>query len=295
MVKPVHVIGGGLAGSEAAWQLASAGVPVGAARDAPAPADRGASDRRLCRARLLQLVPLGRLGKQCRRAAARGDAAGRLADHGRRRSPQAAGRRRARRRPRRLCRRGDADGSKHQAADRHRRARRSTAFRLPIGTASSWRRAPSPRRRLRSAVQSLTGEAELAFFDAIAPIVHRDSIDMSVCWLQSRYDKEGPGGGTADYINCPLDKAQYDAFIDALIAGEKTAFKEWEASTPYFEGCLPIEVMAERGRETLALRSDEAGRPHQPASSRAALRRGAAPAGQCARHACGTWSGSRPS
>jgi methylenetetrahydrofolate--tRNA-(uracil-5-)-methyltransferase len=105
---------------------------------------------------------------------------------------------------------------------------------------------------LAQAVQSLTGEAELAFFDAIAPIVHCDTIDMSVCWLQSRYDKEGPGGGTADYINCPLDKAQYDAFIDALISGEKTAFKEWEASTPYFEGCLPIEVMAERGRETLA-------------------------------------------
>ena len=105
---------------------------------------------------------------------------------------------------------------------------------------------------LARAVQSLTGEAELAFFDAIAPIVHRDTIDMSVCWLQSRYDKEGPGGGTADYINCPLDKAQYDAFIDALISGEKTSFKEWEASTPYFEGCLPIEVMAERGRETLA-------------------------------------------
>jgi methylenetetrahydrofolate--tRNA-(uracil-5-)-methyltransferase len=105
---------------------------------------------------------------------------------------------------------------------------------------------------LARAVQSLTGEAELAFFDAIAPIVHRDTIDMNVCWLQSRYDKEGPGGGTADYINCPLDKAQYDAFIDALISGEKTSFKEWEESTPYFEGCLPIEVMAERGRETLA-------------------------------------------
>jgi methylenetetrahydrofolate--tRNA-(uracil-5-)-methyltransferase len=105
---------------------------------------------------------------------------------------------------------------------------------------------------LARAVQSLTGEAELAFFDAIAPIVHRDTIDMNVCWLQSRYDKEGPGGGTADYINCPLDRSQYDAFIDALIAGEKTAFKDWEASTPYFEGCLPIEVMAERGRQTLA-------------------------------------------
>ena len=96
-----------------------------------------------------------------------------------------------------------------------------------------------------------TGEKYLAFFDAIAPIVARDSIDMSKAWFQSRYDKIGPGGDGKDYINCPMDKAQYHAFIDALIAGEKTEFKEWEKNTPYFEGCLPIEVMAERGRETL--------------------------------------------
>jgi len=104
---------------------------------------------------------------------------------------------------------------------------------------------------LSAAIQSLTGEDELAFFDAIAPIVHRESVDMGVCWLQSRYDKAGPGGTGADYINCPLDADQYEAFIDALISGEKTEFREWETSTPYFEGCLPIEVMAERGRETL--------------------------------------------
>ena len=99
-------------------------------------------------------------------------------------------------------------------------------------------------------IGALTGEEGLAFFDAIAPIVHRDSIDMGVAWMQSRYDKTGPGGTGADYINCPMDKAQYEAFVDALIAGEKTSFKEWEG-TPYFDGCLPIEVMAERGRETL--------------------------------------------
>ncbi len=74
---------------------------------------------------------------------------------------------------------------------------------------------------------------------------------MEVCWRQSRYDKAGPGGGGADYINCPLDQGQYEAFIAALLAAEKTAFKEFETATPYFEGCLPIEVMAERGRETL--------------------------------------------
>src|ERR1700752_3715540 len=104
---------------------------------------------------------------------------------------------------------------------------------------------------LAEAIRELTDENALAFFDAIAPIVYKDSIDMSVAWFQSRYDKMGPGGTGADYINCPMTKEQYDAFVDALRAGEKTDFKEWEASTPYFDGCLPIEVMAEGGRETL--------------------------------------------
>src|SRR5690606_30034350 len=104
---------------------------------------------------------------------------------------------------------------------------------------------------LSQAILELTGEDALAFFDAIAPIVHYDTIDMSVAWRQSRYDKAGPGGTGADYINCPLDKEQYERFVDALLAGEKTEFREWEKNTPYFDGCLPIEVMAERGRDTL--------------------------------------------
>lgn len=104
---------------------------------------------------------------------------------------------------------------------------------------------------LADAIRQRTDESALAFFDAIAPIVHKDSIDMGVAWFQSRYDKVGPGGTGADYINCPLTKEQYDAFVDALLAGEKTEFKEWETNTPYFDGCLPVEVMAERGRETL--------------------------------------------
>jgi methylenetetrahydrofolate--tRNA-(uracil-5-)-methyltransferase len=103
---------------------------------------------------------------------------------------------------------------------------------------------------LAASIRALTGEDALAFFDAIAPIVHRDSIDMNVAWLQSRYDKKGPGGSGADYINCPLDRAQYDAFVDALLSAEQVAFHDFEG-TPYFDGCLPIEVMAERGRETL--------------------------------------------
>ncbi|MBL8907737.1 MAG: methylenetetrahydrofolate--tRNA-(uracil(54)-C(5))-methyltransferase (FADH(2)-oxidizing) TrmFO [Rhizobiales bacterium] len=104
---------------------------------------------------------------------------------------------------------------------------------------------------LADAIRGLTGETDLAFFDAIAPIVYRDSIDFDVAWMQSRYDKAGPGGTGKDYINCPLDRAQYEAFVEALITGDKTSFKEWEASTPYFDGCLPIEVMAARGPETL--------------------------------------------
>ena len=104
---------------------------------------------------------------------------------------------------------------------------------------------------LAEAISTLTGIESLAFFDAIAPIVYADSIDMSQAWFQSRYDKPGPGGGGKDYINCPLDAAQYDSFINALLAGEKTQFKEWERNTPYFEGCLPVEVMAERGPQTL--------------------------------------------
>ena len=100
---------------------------------------------------------------------------------------------------------------------------------------------------LAEAVRALTGEESLSFFDAIAPIVNHDSIDFDVCWMQSRYDK----GDGADYVNCPMRKEEYEAFIAALLAGEKTDFKEWEKTTPYFEGCLPIEVMASRGPETL--------------------------------------------
>ncbi|RME62324.1 MAG: methylenetetrahydrofolate--tRNA-(uracil(54)-C(5))-methyltransferase (FADH(2)-oxidizing) TrmFO, partial [Alphaproteobacteria bacterium] len=100
---------------------------------------------------------------------------------------------------------------------------------------------------LAQAIRTLTGEEALAFFDAIAPIVYQDSIDFDIAWMQSRYDK----GDGADYINCPLDKAQYQAFVQALLDGEKTEFKAWEKDTPYFEGCMPVEVLAARGPETL--------------------------------------------
>src|SRR3979409_2505670 len=104
---------------------------------------------------------------------------------------------------------------------------------------------------LADAIREITDESALAFFDAIAPIVHRDSINMSTAWFQSRYDKVGPGGTGADYINCPMTREQYAEFVAALVAGDKTSFHEWAANTPYLDGCLPIEVMAERGVETL--------------------------------------------
>ncbi|HEX6603910.1 MAG TPA: methylenetetrahydrofolate--tRNA-(uracil(54)-C(5))-methyltransferase (FADH(2)-oxidizing) TrmFO [Sphingomicrobium sp.] len=105
--------------------------------------------------------------------------------------------------------------------------------------------------RLAEAIASETGQGALAFFDAIAPIVHRDSIDMDVAWMAARWDRGSSEGGGKDYINCPLDKPQYEDFVAALAEGEKMPFKEWEKDTPYFEGCMPIEVMAERGPETL--------------------------------------------
>ncbi|WP_434056921.1 methylenetetrahydrofolate--tRNA-(uracil(54)-C(5))-methyltransferase (FADH(2)-oxidizing) TrmFO [Hyphococcus luteus] len=109
---------------------------------------------------------------------------------------------------------------------------------------------------LAEAIRALTGEESLAFFDAIAPIIYKETIDFDIAWMQSRYDKKGPhaqetGGDGADYINCPFDEDQYAAFLNAVLEGEKTEFKDWEKSTPYFEGCLPIEVMAERGPDTL--------------------------------------------
>ncbi|MGB0906678.1 MAG: methylenetetrahydrofolate--tRNA-(uracil(54)-C(5))-methyltransferase (FADH(2)-oxidizing) TrmFO [Maricaulaceae bacterium] len=104
---------------------------------------------------------------------------------------------------------------------------------------------------LAQSILELTGEDSLAFFDAIAPIVYYDSIDFDKAWMQSRYDKKGPGGDGADYVNCPLDAKQYAHFIEALVESEQTEFKDFEKDTPYFESCLPIEVMASRGPETL--------------------------------------------
>ena len=123
---------------------------------------------------------------------------------------------------------------------------------------------------LSEAIVKLTGNENLAFFDAIAPIIHKDSIDFKKAWFQSRYDK----GDGADYINCPMNREQYECFIQDLVDGKKVSFHEWEETTPYFEGCLPIEVMAERGPQTLSfgpMKPVGLTNPHDPAHKPAAI------------------------
>ncbi|MEH2468708.1 methylenetetrahydrofolate--tRNA-(uracil-5-)-methyltransferase [Nitrobacteraceae bacterium AZCC 2161] len=245
----VHIIGAGLAGSEAAWQVANAGIPVilhemrphrmtdahrtdGLAELVCSNSFR--SDDALNNAVGLLHAEMRRLGSLIMRCADANQvpAGGALA----------------------VDRDGFSDAVTRALNDHPLiTLSRAEVDGLPP---AEWRNVivatgPLTSAPLADAIRELTDETALAFFDAIAPIVHKDSIDMDVAWFQSRYDKVGPGGTGADYINCPMTKEQYDAFVDALVSGEKTDFKEWELNTPYFDGCLPIEVMAERGRETL--------------------------------------------
>ena len=248
-LRPVHVIGGGLAGSEAAWQLAEAGVPVvlhemRPIRRTEAHQTEGLAEL-VCSNSFRSDEPLtnavGLLHEEMRRS---GSLILRAADQ---HKVPAGGA---------LAVDRDAFSAAVEAALTGHPlvtiAREEIAG-LPPADWDSVVVATGPLTSpaLGEAILGLTGEASLAFFDAIAPIVHTESIDLEVAWFQSRYDKPGPGGTGKDYINCPLDRDQYFAFIEALQAGEKTEFKEWEQNTPYFEGCLPIEVMASRGVETL--------------------------------------------
>lgn len=248
-IKPIHVIGGGLAGSEAAWQITRAGVPVvlhemRPVRETDAHLTDGLAEL-VCsnsfRSDDAENNAVGLLHEEMRRLGslimAAGDATklpagGALAVDRVAFSNRVTAQLEAE--PLVSIERGEVEGLPPQDWDS-----------VIVATG------PLTSPALAEAVGKLSGEDYLAFFDAIAPIVHKDSIDFSKAWFQSRYDKPGPGGGTADYINCPLDEDQYKAFITALIEGGKTDFKDWEKSTPYFEGCLPIEVMAERGPETL--------------------------------------------
>ncbi len=247
MSQPIHIIGGGLAGSEAAWQVAARAVPVVLHEMRPLrPTEAHVSDR------LAELVcsnsfrsddheanAVGLLHEELRRA---GSLIMRAAD----------------------VHQVPAGGALAVDRDGFAAAVTVALSTHPLITIvreevaglppADWDNVivatgPLTSPALAEAVRALTGEEALAFFDAIAPIVHFDSIDMNVAWFQSRYDKVGPGGSGADYINCPLDQAQYDAFIDALLAGEPHRHHDWE-NIPYFDGCLPVEEMAARGRDT---------------------------------------------
>jgi len=248
-IAPVHVIGGGLAGSEAAWQIAQAGVPVVLHEMRP---------QRMTDAHKTQGLAELVCSNSFRSDDAQSNAVGLLHQEMRRLDSLIMRMGDAHQVPAGGALAVDRDGFSDavtQALEAHPLISidRGEIAGLPP---EEWDKViiatgPLTSPALADAIREITGETALAFFDAIAPIVHRESIDMGKAWFQSRYDKPGPGGTGADYINCPLDKEQYEAFIDALLTGDKTEFKEWEANTPYFDGCLPIEVMAERGRETL--------------------------------------------
>ena len=264
-LRPVHVVGGGLAGSEASWQIARRGVPVVLHEMRPV-----CSTAAHKTGQFAELV----CSNSFRSDDAEGSAIGVLHAEMRRLGSLVMQTADAHKLP--------AGGA--LAVDREGFAAAITAAleseplidirREEILEApSDWdsviiATGPLTSPALADGVRALTGEDALAFFDAIAPIVHRDSIDLDVAWFQSRYDKAGPGGTGADYINCPLTRAQYDTFIDALLDGEKISFRDFEAATPYFDGCLPIEVMAERGRETLRhgpMKPFGLTNPHKPA------------------------------
>jgi len=245
----IHVIGGGLAGCEAAYQAAQRGVPVTLYEMRPktmtdAHKTQGLAEL-VCsnsfRSDDAQNNAVGLLHEEMRRSgslilssgdAAKVPAGGALAVD-----------------------RDDFSARVEQAVSNHPNV---TVVREPIHAwpPQDWQQViiatgPLTLEALSKDIQARTGEDALAFFDAIAPIVYKDSIDFSKAWFQSRYDKSTDGGDGKDYINCPLSKEQYYAFIDALLAGEKSDFKDWEENTPYFEGCMPIEIMASRGVETL--------------------------------------------
>ncbi|MAK61831.1 MAG: methylenetetrahydrofolate--tRNA-(uracil(54)-C(5))-methyltransferase (FADH(2)-oxidizing) TrmFO [Ponticaulis sp.] len=248
-IEPIHIIGGGMAGSEAAWQAASLGVPVilhemRGVKGTPAHQTDHLAEL-VCsnsfRSDDHEYNAVGLLHEEMRRCD--GLLIRTAAEH-----QVPAGSALA----------VDRDGFSAAVTDRLAahplvEIRREEVPDIPPEDWSSVIIATGPLTSdaLAHAIGSLTDEDDLAFFDAIAPIIEFESINMDVAWRQSRYDKPGPQGDTAAYINCPMTEAQYNAFIDALLEGEKTEFKNWEKDTPYFEGCLPIEVMAERGRETL--------------------------------------------
>lgn len=245
-ISPIHIIGGGLAGSEAAWQVSRAGVPVILHEMRPVRSTEAHQTDRLAelvcsnsfRSDDTESSAIGLLHEEMRRA---GSLILSAADE---HKVPAGGALAVDRDGFAVAVQAALEAEPLVTIDRAEVAGLPPADWDSVIIATGPLTSPD----LANAIQGLTGEDSLAFFDAIAPIVHRESIDMDKAWFQSRYDK----GTGSDYINCPLNEAQYDAFLDALAEGEKTEFKEWEQNTPYFEGCLPVEVMASRGRKTLA-------------------------------------------
>jgi methylenetetrahydrofolate--tRNA-(uracil-5-)-methyltransferase len=247
-LQPIHIVGGGLAGSEAAWQIAQRGVPVVLHEMRPqrltAAHKTGALAELVCsnsfRSDDAEQNAVGLLHAEMRLL---GSLVMRAAD--------------ANQVPAGGALAVDRDGFSAAVSGALTAHPLIALERGEVGAPPrDWdsviiATGPLTSPDLAGAIRARTGEDALAFFDAIAPIVHRDSIGMNVAWFQSRYDKAGPGGSGADYINCPLTREQYEQFVAALVAGDKVSFHDWEATTPYFDGCLPIEVMAERGVETL--------------------------------------------
>jgi methylenetetrahydrofolate--tRNA-(uracil-5-)-methyltransferase len=262
---PIHIVGGGLAGSEAAWQVAEAGVPVIVHEMRPV---RGTEAHNTDG--LAELV----CSNSFRSDDARSNAVGLLHAEMRLANSLIMACGDANQVPAGGALAVDRDGFSAAVTARLEAHPLIEIKREEIGglPSAEWDQViiatgPLTSASLAGALAAATGTESLAFFDAIAPIVHFDTIDMEVCWFQSRYDKVGPGGTGKDYINCPLDREQYDAFVKALLDGQKTEFKEWEG-TPYFDGCLPIEVMAERGPETLRhgpMKPIGLTNPHNPA------------------------------
>jgi methylenetetrahydrofolate--tRNA-(uracil-5-)-methyltransferase len=251
-MKPVHVVGGGLAGSEAAWTLANAGVPVVLHEMRPVRMTDAHKTEKFA-----ELV----CSNSFRSDDWRGNAVGLLHEEMRRLGSLVMASAAPAQVPAGSALAVDRDvfsDAVTAALEAHplisierEEVKSLDALLATVEESVIFCTGPLTSPALADSIRNLTGEDSLAFFDAIAPIVHADSIDFDIAWKQSRYDKEGPGGDKAAYVNCPMDEAQYVAFINALNAGAKTEFKDWERNTPYFEGCLPIEVMAERGPDTL--------------------------------------------
>jgi methylenetetrahydrofolate--tRNA-(uracil-5-)-methyltransferase len=243
MTHDVHIIGGGLAGSEAAWQLAEAGAKVRLSEM------RGGGDMTPAHQSdaLAELV----CSNSFRSDDAEHNAVGLLHAEMRSMGSLIMAAADAHKVPAGSALAVDRDGFSAAVTERIRAHPNIDVVRervdaLPATGSTIVATGPLTAVSLGESIGAATGADALAFFDAIAPVVYRESIDMEVAWLASRWDK-----GEAAYINCPMTKEQYLAFHQALLDGEKTVFKEWEKDTPYFEGCMPVEVMAERGVDTL--------------------------------------------